>query len=92
MLGFESMAVDGTYKYESARRLSNSDSLIINPYFPTKWKLYWWDFGWEEYDQVNIPSFCFLIAFFILFIPFIMSLQFNTPFSALLFLFDLFCG
>ncbi|XP_062299536.1 protein mono-ADP-ribosyltransferase TIPARP-like [Scomber scombrus] len=50
-LGFESMEVNGTYKYESARRLSNSDSLIINPYFPTKWRIYWWDSGWEEYDQ-----------------------------------------
>ncbi|KAF3705228.1 TCDD-inducible poly [ADP-ribose] polymerase [Channa argus] len=33
-------------------RLSNSESPVKNPYFPSKWKLYWWNnFTWEEYDR-----------------------------------------
>uniref|UniRef100_A0A8C3AXK8 Uncharacterized protein n=1 Tax=Cyclopterus lumpus TaxID=8103 RepID=A0A8C3AXK8_CYCLU len=41
--------------YTEYRRLTNSDSLVNNPYFPCKWKIYWWNgVDWEEYDQVTV--------------------------------------
>lgn len=44
-------------KYDSVRRLTNSDSLVSNPYFPSKWKIYWWNnLSWEEFNKVNILS------------------------------------
>ncbi|XP_044199385.1 protein mono-ADP-ribosyltransferase TIPARP-like [Thunnus albacares] len=48
---FDSMELDDPSKYDGVRRLTNSDSLISNPYFPSKWQIYWWNFGWEEYDK-----------------------------------------
>ncbi|XP_060937944.1 protein mono-ADP-ribosyltransferase TIPARP-like [Limanda limanda] len=48
-LFFESMEPDELSTYGGVRRLSNSDR---NPYFPSKWKIYWWtDSGWEEYKK-----------------------------------------
>lgn len=52
-LTFDSMDLDGSTKYDGVRRLTNSDR---NPYFPSRWKLYWWNnFNWEEYNKVNSP-------------------------------------
>uniref|UniRef100_A0A3B4ZTK8 TCDD-inducible poly [ADP-ribose] polymerase-like n=1 Tax=Stegastes partitus TaxID=144197 RepID=A0A3B4ZTK8_9TELE len=43
-------SLDGPYKYDSIRRLTNADSPARNPYYPSKWKIYWWNnLGWEEY-------------------------------------------
>ncbi|XP_034382730.1 protein mono-ADP-ribosyltransferase TIPARP-like [Cyclopterus lumpus] len=52
-LDFDSMEIIDSYRYTEYRRLTNSDSLVNNPYFPCKWKIYWWNgVDWEEYDQV----------------------------------------
>ncbi|KAK5848975.1 hypothetical protein PBY51_008653 [Eleginops maclovinus] len=41
-----------SYKYGDVRRLTNSDSLMVNPFFPSKWKIYWFNcFIWKEYSQ-----------------------------------------
>ncbi|XP_047431891.1 protein mono-ADP-ribosyltransferase TIPARP-like [Mugil cephalus] len=51
-LNFDLMELDDPSKYDIVRRLTNSDSLLKNPYFPSKWKLYWWNNrSWEEYNQ-----------------------------------------
>ncbi|XP_044041753.1 protein mono-ADP-ribosyltransferase TIPARP-like [Siniperca chuatsi] len=51
-LNFDMMELDDPSKYDGVRRLTNSDSLVKNPYFPNKWKIYWWNnFGWEEYNK-----------------------------------------
>ncbi|XP_031715152.1 protein mono-ADP-ribosyltransferase TIPARP-like [Anarrhichthys ocellatus] len=51
-LVFDSMEINDSSKYDGVRRLTNSDSLIINPYFPSKWKIYWWNNqDWEEYNK-----------------------------------------
>lgn len=56
-LNFDSMELDDPSKYDAVRRLTNSDSLVSNPYFPSKWKIYWWNnFEWEEYNKVNVSS------------------------------------
>ncbi|XP_019967647.2 protein mono-ADP-ribosyltransferase TIPARP-like [Paralichthys olivaceus] len=48
-LNFESMELDDLSKYNRVRRLTNSDR---NPYFPSKWKIYWWNnSSWEEYKK-----------------------------------------
>ncbi|XP_070710334.1 protein mono-ADP-ribosyltransferase TIPARP-like [Pempheris klunzingeri] len=50
-LDFDSMQLDYISRYDGVRRLTNSDSLVRNPYFPSKWKIYWRkDFNWEEYN------------------------------------------
>lgn len=55
-LTFDSMELDDPTKYDGVRRLTNSDSPVSNPYFPNKWKIYWWNnFSWEEYDEVISP-------------------------------------
>lgn len=54
------MVLDDPSKYDRVRRLTNSDS---NPYFPSQWKIYWWNnFSWEEYNTVNI-SFIYIFYF-----------------------------
>ncbi|XP_045927688.1 protein mono-ADP-ribosyltransferase TIPARP-like [Micropterus dolomieu] len=51
-LNFDSMELDDPSKYDAVRRLTNSDSLVSNPYFPSKWKIYWWNnYEWEEYNK-----------------------------------------
>ncbi|XP_051249109.1 protein mono-ADP-ribosyltransferase TIPARP-like [Dicentrarchus labrax] len=51
-LNFEEMELDDSSKYDGVRRLTNSDSLVRNPYFPSVWKIYWWNnFDWEEYSK-----------------------------------------
>ncbi|KAM9334659.1 protein mono-ADP-ribosyltransferase TIPARP-like [Symphorus nematophorus] len=51
-LNFDLMEFDDQSKYDSVRRLTNSDSPIKNPYFPSKCKIYWWNhLGWEEYSK-----------------------------------------
>ncbi|KAK2859089.1 hypothetical protein Q5P01_003709 [Channa striata] len=51
-LNFDSLELDNSSVYDGVRQLTNTDSLIKNPYFPTKWKLYWWNSDtWEEYDK-----------------------------------------
>uniref|UniRef100_A0A665VBZ1 Poly [ADP-ribose] polymerase n=1 Tax=Echeneis naucrates TaxID=173247 RepID=A0A665VBZ1_ECHNA len=46
------------------RRLSNSDSLERNHYFPSEWKIYWWgDLTWEEYNKVKVILFRLLRLF-----------------------------
>lgn len=52
-LTFDSMKITDTSKYNGVRRLTNSDSLTRNPYFPSKWKIYWQNYlEWHEYNQV----------------------------------------
>nr|XP_033470322.1 protein mono-ADP-ribosyltransferase TIPARP-like [Epinephelus lanceolatus] len=51
-LNFDSMDVDDISKYDKVRRLTNSDSLIRNPHFPSRWKFFWWNsMDWEEYNK-----------------------------------------
>ncbi|XP_059182092.1 protein mono-ADP-ribosyltransferase TIPARP-like [Centropristis striata] len=51
-LHFDSMDLEEFEKYDAVRRLTNSESPLKNPYFPSKWKLYWWDIHyWAEYGQ-----------------------------------------
>ncbi|XP_054609514.1 protein mono-ADP-ribosyltransferase TIPARP-like [Dunckerocampus dactyliophorus] len=51
-LNFDFMEMDDPFKYDSVRRLSNSENLLVNPHFPTKWRIYWWnDTEWKEYSQ-----------------------------------------
>ncbi|XP_071358051.1 protein mono-ADP-ribosyltransferase TIPARP-like [Trachinotus anak] len=51
-LNFDSMELDDPLEYSGVRRLTNSDSLAWNPYFPSKWKMYWWNnCSWEEYNK-----------------------------------------
>ncbi|XP_056223198.1 protein mono-ADP-ribosyltransferase TIPARP-like isoform X1 [Seriola aureovittata] len=51
-LKFDLMELDDPSKYNRVRRLTNSDSLLRNPYFPSKWKIYWWNsFNWEQYNK-----------------------------------------
>ncbi|XP_070784884.1 protein mono-ADP-ribosyltransferase TIPARP-like [Enoplosus armatus] len=58
-LNFDSMELDEPAKYDGVRRLTNSDSLVRNPYFPSKWKIYWWNnLSWEEYNKA--VSICLL--------------------------------
>ncbi|XP_072233465.1 protein mono-ADP-ribosyltransferase TIPARP-like [Leuresthes tenuis] len=42
-LDFDVMQLDDLSKYNGVRRLTNSDSTIRNPHFPSKWKIYWWN-------------------------------------------------
>nr|XP_057934299.1 protein mono-ADP-ribosyltransferase TIPARP-like [Doryrhamphus excisus] len=52
LLNFDFMEMDDPFKYDSVRRLSNSENLFVNPHFPSKWRIYWWkDTEWEEYSQ-----------------------------------------
>ncbi|KAE8281271.1 TCDD-inducible poly [ADP-ribose] polymerase [Larimichthys crocea] len=38
--------------HREVRRLSNTDSTTGNPFFATKWKIYWWNnHRWEEYNK-----------------------------------------
>uniref|UniRef100_A0A665VBY7 Poly [ADP-ribose] polymerase n=1 Tax=Echeneis naucrates TaxID=173247 RepID=A0A665VBY7_ECHNA len=63
-LNFDSMELDGSLKYNGVRRLSNSDSLERNHYFPSEWKIYWWgDLTWEEYNKVKVILFRLLRLF-----------------------------
>uniref|UniRef100_UPI003AAB411B protein mono-ADP-ribosyltransferase TIPARP-like n=1 Tax=Centroberyx gerrardi TaxID=166262 RepID=UPI003AAB411B len=51
-LNFESMELDNPSNYDGIRRLSNTDDPAENPYFPSKWQIYWWDsFNWQEYKE-----------------------------------------
>ncbi|XP_068442338.1 protein mono-ADP-ribosyltransferase TIPARP-like [Clinocottus analis] len=51
-LDFDSMEIVDSRKYDECRRLTNSESAVKNPYFPSKGKIYWWnDVDWTEYDQ-----------------------------------------
>ncbi|CAJ1054692.1 protein mono-ADP-ribosyltransferase TIPARP-like [Xyrichtys novacula] len=51
-LDFDSMELDDLSKYDTVRRLTNSDSLAKNQYFPSKLKIYWWDSqNWTEYEE-----------------------------------------
>ncbi|XP_074481935.1 protein mono-ADP-ribosyltransferase TIPARP-like [Sebastes fasciatus] len=53
-LSFDSMELDNSTrpKYDGVRRLTNSDSVVKNPYFPSKWRIYWWNIlDWEEYNK-----------------------------------------
>ncbi|XP_022604820.1 TCDD-inducible poly [ADP-ribose] polymerase-like [Seriola dumerili] len=51
-LNFDLMELDDPSKYDGVRRLTNSDSPLRNPYFPSKWKIYWWNsFNWEQYNK-----------------------------------------
>ncbi|KAA8580257.1 hypothetical protein FQN60_005792, partial [Etheostoma spectabile] len=46
------MKLNNSFNYGKVRRLTNSDSLVTNPYFPSKWKVYWWNnVKWEEYNE-----------------------------------------
>ncbi|XP_077355929.1 protein mono-ADP-ribosyltransferase TIPARP-like isoform X2 [Festucalex cinctus] len=52
ILSLDNLTIMDTHKYERARRLSNSDSLLQNPYFPCEWRIYWWDGNtWVEYNK-----------------------------------------
>ncbi|MEQ2243063.1 hypothetical protein ILYODFUR_003176 [Ilyodon furcidens] len=42
-LNFDSMELDDLSKYDGVRRLTNSESAESNPYFPSRWKIYWCD-------------------------------------------------
>lgn len=59
-LNFETMEVedeDDPPKYACVRQLTNSDSPLRNPYFPNKWKFYWWNnFSWTEYSEVSVSN------------------------------------
>lgn len=62
-LRFDTMELDKAYNYEKVRRLTNSDSEEKNPYFPTKWRLFWWNStNWEEYDKVSTLPLVFLFS------------------------------
>ncbi|XP_054480881.1 protein mono-ADP-ribosyltransferase TIPARP-like [Anoplopoma fimbria] len=51
-LVFDSMEINDSSQYNEARRLTNSDSVVKNPYFPSKWKIYWWSNQvWVEYNK-----------------------------------------
>ncbi|XP_028426209.1 protein mono-ADP-ribosyltransferase TIPARP-like isoform X1 [Perca flavescens] len=51
-LVFDSMKLKNSFHYGGVRRLTNSDSLVKNPYFASKWKIYWWNnLEWEEYNK-----------------------------------------
>uniref|UniRef100_UPI0037E7BF02 protein mono-ADP-ribosyltransferase TIPARP-like n=1 Tax=Semicossyphus pulcher TaxID=241346 RepID=UPI0037E7BF02 len=51
-LNFDTMDLGDQSKYDEVRRLTNSDSLVKNPYFPSKWRIYWWNnHNWEEYEK-----------------------------------------
>ncbi|KAM6895748.1 protein mono-ADP-ribosyltransferase TIPARP-like [Xenentodon cancila] len=51
-LDFDSLELDDFSKYDAIRRLNNSDSEVRNPYFPSKWKIYWWNNSkFEEYKK-----------------------------------------
>ncbi|XP_070848728.1 protein mono-ADP-ribosyltransferase TIPARP-like [Chaetodon trifascialis] len=55
-LDFDSMKLDNSFKYARVRRLTNSDQLVNNPFFPSKWKIYWWNsISWEEYNESVSP-------------------------------------
>ncbi|XP_061523567.1 protein mono-ADP-ribosyltransferase TIPARP-like [Phycodurus eques] len=48
----DDMEIVDTYRYSSVRRLRNSESRLLNPHFPSEWRIYWWNNnGWEEYDK-----------------------------------------
>lgn len=50
---FDTMLMSDTSKYSGVRRLTNSDCLTRNPYFPSKYKIYWLNYPeWHEYNQV----------------------------------------
>lgn len=52
-LTFDTMLMSDTSKYNGVRRLTNSDCLSRNPYFPSKYKIYWQNYlEWHEYNQV----------------------------------------
>uniref|UniRef100_A0A671WRR5 Poly [ADP-ribose] polymerase n=1 Tax=Sparus aurata TaxID=8175 RepID=A0A671WRR5_SPAAU len=52
-LSFDMMEIDEPSKYDGVRRLTNSESPVRNPYFPSTWKIYWWDNqNWQEYSKV----------------------------------------
>ncbi|XP_040886090.1 protein mono-ADP-ribosyltransferase TIPARP-like [Toxotes jaculatrix] len=52
-LNFNSMELDNPTRYDGVRRLTNSDSVVRNPYFPSKWKIYWWNnLNWQEYNKI----------------------------------------
>ncbi|XP_077400788.1 protein mono-ADP-ribosyltransferase TIPARP-like [Vanacampus margaritifer] len=52
ILNLKDMKITETYKYESARRLRNSESRLQNPHFPCQWRFYWWDnVKWMEYNK-----------------------------------------
>ncbi|XP_061571250.1 protein mono-ADP-ribosyltransferase TIPARP-like [Cololabis saira] len=51
-LDFETMELNDLNYYDSIRRLDNSDCERRNPFFPSKWKIYWWnDTKYEEYKK-----------------------------------------
>ncbi|XP_041636996.1 protein mono-ADP-ribosyltransferase TIPARP-like [Cheilinus undulatus] len=51
-LNFDSMELNIVSKYDAVRRLTNSDNPFRNHFFPSKWKIYWWNnFTWEEYEK-----------------------------------------
>lgn len=63
-LNLDSMELDNSSTYDAVRRLTNSDSLVKNPYFPNVWKIYWWNnLSWEEYSKVNVSFFLFFFTF-----------------------------
>lgn len=48
------MELDDLSTYGAVRRLTNSDSPVKNPHFPSVWKIYWWNnYSWEEYSKVT---------------------------------------
>ncbi|KAG7497591.1 mono-ADP-ribosyltransferase TIPARP-like isoform X1 [Solea senegalensis] len=55
-LTFDIMEVDDPSIYDGVRRLTNSDAPERNSYFPSSWKIYWWNnTTWKEYDE-NIST------------------------------------
>ncbi|XP_068505771.1 protein mono-ADP-ribosyltransferase TIPARP-like isoform X2 [Syngnathus scovelli] len=51
-LDLDDMEILDDSKYTHARRLSNSDSFFLSPYFFCQWRIYWWNQSdWAEYDQ-----------------------------------------
>ncbi|XP_015231143.1 PREDICTED: poly [ADP-ribose] polymerase 11 [Cyprinodon variegatus] len=45
------MELDDQSKYNAVRRLTNTESVLRNPHFPSKWKIYWLDdFFFKEYS------------------------------------------
>ncbi|KAF3859303.1 hypothetical protein F7725_021702 [Dissostichus mawsoni] len=52
LLDFTSMDMDDSCKYDQVRRLTSSDSPIMNPLLASKWKIYLLDCRiWKEYSQ-----------------------------------------
>ncbi|XP_076010567.1 protein mono-ADP-ribosyltransferase TIPARP-like [Genypterus blacodes] len=51
-LNFEKLQLHAPSKYDGVRRLTNTDDTDVNPYFPSKWQMYWWyNVSWEAYRE-----------------------------------------